>query len=901
MGLCLAAWTFFGPTCAQAESDNFESPPVHPVEMSPDGSRLFVTHLAGGELVVFDLGEGEPTRVAAIPVGLEPVTCRARNDNEVWVVNHVSDSVSLVDVDAGVVARTLVVGDAPSDVVFAGGRAFVCVEGRNLIRVYDPAHLESPPVDIPLEASMPHALARSIDGSAVYVVAMDSGNQTTVVPYLSVAAGGGAPPSHPPMRPGLPIPPRVALIVKHDGTHWRDEIGRSWDDYVPYRVLDHDVLEISTASLAVTRVFSGVGTMLLSLSVNPADGRLWVSNIEARNEVRFLPNLRASFAENRVSVLDPASGAVNAIHLNSHIDYQQPAGNDVERALSLSTPMEIAARANGSEIFVAAFGSRKVGVLSPAGQVTRRITVGQGPAGLALDESRERLYVYNRINSTLSVVDLATDASHELALGYDPTPINVRLGRKYQYDGQITSAHGDLSCGSCHLFGGMDKLAWDLGEPEGDFIPPPGPGLTGDHPMKGPMITQSLKSLEGTEPFHWRGDRFGMPTFNQNFVLLMGRDRELDEPAFNEYSDFAFSLRYMPNPNRNLDGSLPDPPSGPNPKRGEALFLHGKLFGQAECTVCHTIPIGTNTGLVQAEFLRSDQDLKVPQVRNLYEKTGFELDGDVTLRGFGFGHDGVFHDIFSFLDFDLFDFRSPEERRDVEAYMLAFSTMTPEAVGAQWTARSSNDVPGESRVTVLRQVADRGEVGLIAKGVDANGEARGWRYRAGTWESDRVAEPAWETEQLVALASPSRPLTYTAVVLGTETRLGIDRDEDGFRDRDELEAGSDPEDPESIPSAASAPGTAPKREARFALVSANPAIVSATFRYSLPVAGSARVSIHDVQGREVRRVSSAVASARGELRWDLRDARGEIVPSGVYFARLSAKNVALTQRLVIRR
>ncbi|MFN8548010.1 MAG: hypothetical protein U0527_08625 [Candidatus Eisenbacteria bacterium] len=825
------------PGLAWAESDNFESPPVHPAELSLDRTRLFVTHLAGGELIVLDVSGSDPTRLSAIPVGLEPVSCRARSEHEVWVVNHVSDDVSIVDVDRGVVTRTLDVGDEPTDVVFAGGRAFVCVSGRNLLRVFNLSNLDQAPEEIPLSASRPRSLAVSPDQAHVYVSAMDSGNQTTSVPYLSVAAGGGAPPPHPPMKPGLPIPPRVALIVKHDGQHWVDETGHSWDSLVPYRVLDHDVLEISSSTLAVTRIWGAVGTTLLNVAVDPTSGRLWVSNIEALNQVRFVPNLRARFAENRVTSIDPASGLVTPMHLNAHIDYDNPAGTSAERALSLSTPMEIVARPDGGGLYVAAFGSRKIGVLSPAGQVVDRISVGPGPCGLALDQARERLYCYNRMSSTLSVVDLATRESHEVSLAYDPTPVGVRLGRRYHYDGQVTSAHGDLSCGTCHLFGGMDGIAWDLGDPQGDFIPPPGPGLTGDHPMKGPMMTQSMKSLEGTEPLHWRGDRFGLPAFNENFVVLMGLDAPLPEEDFGEYSDFVFSLRYMPNPNRNLDGSLPDPAIGPNPRRGEELFLHGKLFGQAECTICHTIPIGTNTGLVQAEFLRSDQDLKVPQVRNVYEKTGFTVENGEALRGFGFGHDGVFHDIFSFLDFDLFDFRSPSERRDVEAFLLAFHTMTPEAIGAQWTDRGVPELAGEERLAEMRQVADQGLVGLIAKGIDARGETRGWTYRYGAWIADRIAEPDWTPEQLAGIAAPEHPLTYTAVVLGTETRLGIDRDEDGYRDRDEIEAGSDPEDPESTPSPTAA-GDAPSRaEPRFELASSNPAIVSAIFRYTLPAPG----------------------------------------------------------------
>ena len=38
------------------------------------------------------------THAASVPVGLEPVAVAARTDGEVWVVNHLSDSVSIVDV-----------------------------------------------------------------------------------------------------------------------------------------------------------------------------------------------------------------------------------------------------------------------------------------------------------------------------------------------------------------------------------------------------------------------------------------------------------------------------------------------------------------------------------------------------------------------------------------------------------------------------------------------------------------------------------------------------------------------------------------------------------------------------------------------------------------------------------
>ena len=42
-------------------------------------------------------------------------------------------------------------------------------------------------------------------------------------------------------------------------------------------------------------------------------------------------------------------------------------------------------------------------------------------------------------------------------------------------------------------------------------------------------------------------------------------------------------------------------------------------------------------------------------------------------------------------------------------------------------------------------------------------------------------------------------MTYTVVPQGSETRIGVDRDADGFLDRDELDVCRDPADPSSFP------------------------------------------------------------------------------------------------------
>src|SRR5204863_5261654 len=130
--------------------------------------------------------------------------------------------------------------------------------------------------------------------------------------------------------------------------------------------------------------------------------RLYVVNLEAHNDVRFEPKVRGRFLQHRVSILNfQQSGATtkNAIDLNPHVNYSNAAGTDAERARTLSLPADIVRAADGT-LYVAATGADKVGVLNAAGSVRQRISVGQGPTGLALDEPRARLYVLNRFDET---------------------------------------------------------------------------------------------------------------------------------------------------------------------------------------------------------------------------------------------------------------------------------------------------------------------------------------------------------------------------------------------------------------------------------------------------------------------------------------------------------------------
>jgi YVTN family beta-propeller protein len=786
---------------------NFESPQVHPLAVTPDGTRLLAVNSPNSTLSVFHLTGKGLTLMAEIPVGLEPVSVRARNDGEAWVTNWLSDSVSVVDLRTFNVTRTFDVGDEPTDVIFAGQQrelAFVCVSGLGQIKVYDPSAPAIAPQVINIRGKQPRSLSRDAAGQQVFVSVFESGNGTTIVPAAQVAAGGGPPPPVPARAFNLPAAPNVGLIVRWNGAGWADERNDTrWNQFVPYTLADNDVvvLDARGASPIVSTQVRGLGTHIGNSVLDSTTGRLYVVNLEAHNEVRFEPNLNGRFLSTRVAVVnfagDVATG-VNQTDLNSHINYAAPSGSDAERALSLSSPADIVRAADGA-LYVAATGSAKVGVLDASGAVQMRINVGQGPTGLALNPRRKLLYVLNRFEQTVSIVDLNTKTeAGRVAVGFNPEPSSVREGRRFLYDGQF-SAHGDLSCASCHLNGHRDGLAWDLGDPQGQMqqvtSPFPSPLLqrsSNFHPMKGPMTTQSLRGLNATEPLHWRGDRANLSAFNPAFTSLLGGPRQLSFEEMAAFDAFVRTLAYPPNPLQNLDRTLPSPPTGPNAARGAQLFNNTRLDGNIlTCNQCHTTFPGTGTGtnrsIIQAALLQESQDFKVPQLRGLYQKTGMRKIAGEQDAGYGFAHDGSFDTLLNFLRTPVFTFQNDNDRRDVEQFMLAFDTGLAPAVGLQATVNNDNKSLAATleRVNLLIAQANARNCDLVVRG-KLNGVPRGFFYTGGgAFQSDRQAEAPLSSQALLQMVAAGSELTFTGVPLGTGRQFGIDRDGNNTLDGDE--------------------------------------------------------------------------------------------------------------------
>lgn len=722
----------------------FESGQVRPLALSPDGNTLFAVNTPNGTLEAFDLRSGTPQFAYRVPVGMEPVAVAARNNSEVWVTNLLSDSVSIVTLTgAPHVSRTLLVGDEPRDIVFAGNplRAFIATAHRGQQRtdpsianvpgagdpqlttprvpradvwVFDAANpgpaLGGTPVKImSFFTDTPRALAVAPDRSTVYVAGFKTGNQTTTVQQARICTGFK--PNAPCKLPdgttspgGNPGPatdaagepaPEVGLIVKFNNAdgHWEDELGRVWDGSVRFRLPDSDVFAIDANGLAQTAAFAHAGTTLFNMAANPLNGALYVSNTEAFNNVRFEGpgkfaghTVQGHLAEARITVISGAGVAPR--RLNKHIDYSKLAGSAgfdaIAKTHSLSMPLDMAVTRDGKTLYVAAFGSSKIGVFStnelendtfdPGRESAAYISVGGGgPSGLALDEARGRLYVMTRFDDAVRAVDLGSNQEVAVLPLPNPEPPAVVQGRPMLYDATRFSGNGEASCASCHIFGDKDELAWDLGNPDnsvtksaipinfGPVIPllvalnvtaldTPLNGsnnATDFHPMKGPFTTQTLQGMANSGAMHWRGDRstgmYGSDPFSANisFLNFAGAFQDLIGsaviPSRAEMQKFAnFQLRVMPPPNpvRNLDNSLTPPQArgiaffaGARPSDGIILPAgFNSAIGQTAftCNQCHVLDQGQGffgtNGNQSFEGL--PQIVKIPQLRNLYTKVG---------------------------------------------------------------------------------------------------------------------------------------------------------------------------------------------------------------------------------------------------------------------------------------
>jgi YVTN family beta-propeller protein len=508
---------------------------LNPIELavSPDGARLYVVCDGSDELAVVEPQSGKV--IKRVAVGRVPKGIALSSDGAtIFVANSWSDTVSVIDPKTLQVTKTYKTGFEPTGVAVAGSVLYTA----NRI------------------------------GSDVSVIDIGTGEEMRRLP-----AGRGA---------SYLAASGVSLV----STHVYPQIG-------PYRSVPQSELTIIDAHGGyVSRRDTIVNAAGMFHTAFSTDGKLGITaQIRPKNLIP-LAHVEHGFAlGNSILVFGEDIGEPVQL-LIDELDryYSMPFGVAV-------TPNTAYVSTTGADS-VTAIETRKlvsfIHGLSPrdrkrAGNdlsaaahfVSSRIDVGRSPKGLALSPDGSRLYVANRLDDSVSVIDTAANkVERVIPLGGPEELTPQRRGERLFYNARF-SFQKQFSCAGCHIEGTFDGLAWDL-EPDGFGI-----DIVDNKP---------LEAVDGTEPFKWNG---GNPDLETECGIrtekFFYRSQSYSKQELDDLVKFIKAMPARPNRFRAANGELT-----PAQERGQAVFerTHRKngtpIPEELQCGTCHSGPKYTN-------------------------------------------------------------------------------------------------------------------------------------------------------------------------------------------------------------------------------------------------------------------------------------------------------------------
>ena len=546
---------------------------LSPVEMvlSPDGRLLYVVCQDSDEVRVVDVPSGQvvgSVRVGRLPRGI----ALSADGHRLYVTNAWSDSVSVIDTTDLKVVQTLPTGFEPTGVL-------VDLSGTTLY------------------------VANRLSGD-VSLIDLKTGKETK-----RLLAGRGA----------------SYLALSPDGksiycTHIYPNPGafRAQSDS------EMTIIDTDRQTVVERKPLHNVaGVFHVALS---ADGKLGVAAQLRPKNLIPLAHVEHGWAfGNSLTLFGQDVGGTVQIPID-----------ELDRYYAL--PWGVAIAPDKSKIFLTTAGSESVTVIdvadllktvrtrqrpfvndlsASADYVLARIPVGHNPRGVLFSPDGARLYVANRLDDNIAVIDTANNkVLSTIDLGGPKTVDALRRGERLFYTADF-AFQGQFGCSNCHLDATIDGLQWDL-EPDGFG--------------KDIVDNRSLEQLAGTEPFKWNGGNPDMPTeCGPRTEKFFFRSQSFNQQQLTDLVTFVFSLPYRPNRYRLPNGEL-----AAAQERGKTIFertrsKNGKPIPEAnQCTYCHGGPKFTNQQQLNVgtgKLTDRSPVVDVPQLSNVAYSAPYLHDG----------------------------------------------------------------------------------------------------------------------------------------------------------------------------------------------------------------------------------------------------------------------------------
>lgn len=790
-----------------------------------DEDRLFAIHSYASSIVRFDgfdldsgtLGDGvadEVWRTLVYPVSI------AEYADDVLVVGQGTHGIVRHNGDSGEIVDALQLSSEPADLIVDATRgvAWVSCMGTDEVLELD----LSPRLSIrnryrafpgtgdgDLQVKRPRHLELDEATGAVYVAPFLSGNNTML--FSVGTAGNTALATHPDLREG------VVYDFANDPDDLLLDAGGGLPDVDLFRI----VPDAGGGLGDVERIVRGAGTLMTAHGWNSAASEYWLLNVDLHNaepDMQNEPDLKGEFATNQVTRLLggalPLIGTDQPIRPSSIIDLDlvptsSGLGYESDRSVSFPYALAFDDSAGTGLAAVGSATSPRVVLLNSSAQRTADLELGSARVVRSLDFAGEYLFGYCQQTSELVAWEIAPTVNVQpvatFDLGHDPTPPGVQAGRAIFYDATASDG-GRTSCNTCHPGGESDLLSWNLSEAPLE--------------EKGPMLTQSLRNIEDTFPYHWRGER-DLEAFNDAFPNLLGTTGPLSGSDFADFQEFVFSLRSHANPGQDPSRLVVDALGGPAPP-GEITpdATAGVTKYLQSCVDCHLLPTGTTGGVNNevgtnfhaAQFMENIQLNNMTSMKEM-PWAAVDLTGggslNVPFLGTGFLHSGRVANAFEFLDEFFLSGAAPADRDDfvhVLGFLRQFDFGVAPNVHALVHMDDSNAQAAHTQVDdLLLPQAEGGWLGVVAIGtvpsLGGGTETVHFLYDTDLSTPLFVSEDPqvqsnrdldWFRDQ--ALLGTVR-MTFFGVPPGNETRLGLDFDGDGLIGLIERSRGGDPWNP----------------------------------------------------------------------------------------------------------
>jgi YVTN family beta-propeller protein len=586
--LLLATRTPFPLAALASPQENAAAEPAYltPVEikLSADGKKLYVVCEDSDSVLAVDTQTKQV--VAKTKVGHKPKGLAISADGKtLYVSNSWSDTVSEVDVDSFQVKRTLNTGWGPVGLTTerAGKTLYVANSIADSVSLIDLA--SGTEIKRFSTHRYPEQVMLSRDGRRVYVA--------NVLPHLG-------PYDQPPVSELLALDAAKQVVAE--------------------RILVPGVIELRHIAEAPP----GLGGYLLVPFVRPKNlGPLiqvsqgWMMT-HGMAVIRPALNMPAGEAQSKVTQV-----------LLDDIDYYF-AGND-----------GVAFTPDGRRAVVTSSDADTVSILDTAKLVRRlqqgpaeeladrldsaatfvvaRLGTGHNPTAVVTSPDSRWAYVANRLDDSLTIVDMAqAKVAATLALGGPREITPLRRGEQLFHAAKYCF-QGQFACATCHPNSHLDGLAWNLETPQ----------LGRDR-----VANRTLRGIRETAPYKWNGHNPDLATqCGPRIAKFLFRSEGFNTQELEALVTYINNIPLAPNRHLAPDGQLTEAQ-----ERGKAIFYRdhtndGRAIPiQNRCYVCH--PAETHyTNRISTEVRSATKYdtsglFDTPQLDRVYEDAPYLHNGE---------------------------------------------------------------------------------------------------------------------------------------------------------------------------------------------------------------------------------------------------------------------------------